>query len=100
MIDAIERPAHLDAATPLQGLLNYHALLAREYREHITESMHYEAGLMHGGTPFDPQKWWKERVENAKCEDGSMLALWRDQMRFHERCVEYLTNGSLVRRGS
>lgn len=90
MIEPLIRPAYLDIADPRQALLTYHRQMAQDLRTTLMDQMAFEA-------QYDPEfiadSWWEQRVENACWEDGSIVAVWRDRLRFHERCMKVLTNG-------
>lgn len=100
----IPRPAHLDIASPKSALLSYHSERASRLRAILTEFMMaaLDEPLRMGfetpeearaaGYEVTPEEWWA-RIETLKWEDGSPTAVIRDEMRFHERCMEYLVNG-------
>jgi hypothetical protein len=92
-LEAIPRPAYLDAASPKQALISYHSEQARHNRQQLTEQMIFEVNeeARFRNIIASPEDFWK-KVETAKW-DESPLAVWRDRMKFHERCVEFLTNG-------
>lgn len=90
-MELIPRPAYLDAKSPKQGLLSYHMEQARLNREALTEQMLFDLEALRGsqGPMMQPSDWWANML-TLKWEDGSVCAVWRDRMVFHEHCVEYL----------
>lgn len=92
-MQSIPRPAHLDASSPKQALLSFHAEQAGHNRQQITEQMLFELEeLRHSqAAMINPSDWWAD-METLKWEDGSILAVFRDRMKFHEQCVEFLTH--------
>lgn len=98
------RPAHLDIASPKSALLSYHSERAGSLRAILTEFMMTALNEPHrmgfetadearaAGFVTAPEEWWAQ-TNALKWEDGSPTAVIRDEMRFHERCMEYLVNG-------
>lgn len=92
-MEPLPRPAYLDAASPKQALISFHSEQAQHNRQQLTEQMLFEIEQHNrAGNRVDPARWWHDVVENAAWEDGSVIAIWRDRMRFHERCVEELVS--------
>lgn len=93
-MEPMPRPAYLDEHSPLAAMISYHSERARLAREQLTEQMMFdlETDFHQAGVRPDPEQWWSD-LEELKWEDGSVCAVWRDTMRFHERCVERLTHG-------
>ena len=93
-MEPLPRPPYLDQASPKAALISFHADQARLNRQHLTEQCLFDLEhLRQSNHPYiNPEDWWAQ-METRKWEDGSIVAVWRDRMRFHERCVEFLTNG-------
>lgn len=93
-MEPLPRPPYLDQASPKAALISFHADQARYNRQQITEQMLFDLEhLRNSDQPFLNPEEWMARMETLDWNDGSIVAVWRDRMRFHERCVEFLTNG-------
>lgn len=88
MLEPLPRPAYLDAADPKQGLITYHKEMVASLQETLREQMRFET-TVYGISPYE----WLDRLDTLKWEDGSIKAVWRDRLHFHQQALEFLTNG-------
>lgn len=81
---------------PMEGnirarLRKYHEQCRDSAEEFFREQMKFEADeSIRLGEEFSPAEFAK-RVEEAKLEDGSVYAAFRDKLEFHTKAVEFLS---------
>lgn len=88
----LPRPAYLDAKTAKAGLISFHSEHAEFLRNTLREQMEFELEAHAPGDPETPAEWF-EMLKTLKWEDGSLKAVWRDRLAFHESALEFLING-------
>lgn len=90
------KPAYLKATTVKQSLIAFHHAQVEDLREHLREQRDFAANYArHGGDKIDAA-WFQsydQMIAAASWEDGSVSAVWRDRLAFHEAALEYLLNG-------
>lgn len=90
------KPAYLKANTPKQALLSFHSEQVEYLRESLREQRDFAARHHAMGGGKVDAAWFAEydrTIAEAKWEDGSVSAVWRDRLAFHEAALEYLING-------
>lgn len=102
-LEPIPRPKYLDMASAKSALISYHTEKAGNCRAILTDLMMAAIDMAHKsgcetreearecGFVTSPEEWWAQ-TESLGWDD-SPTAVFRDMMRFHERCVEELVNG-------
>ena len=89
-MEAPPRMPYLDVVAPKDALRAYHTERADHFHDLLVEHGTFlldDAALRGHVTPT----MFTEMLAEARWEDGSVLAIWRDQLDFHVRCLEYLS---------
>lgn len=88
------KPEWLKASTPKQAMMSFHAAQAEECRTALREAR--DTAIDFECPRGLTQVWmdaWNKRIDDARWEDGSLLAIYRDRLNFHEAALEYLIHG-------
>lgn len=95
-MDIPPKPSWLQTATVKQGLIGFHAEMVQSAKDFFDQQYRMEIELheVSTGTPWNAEASdaYRKRLAEAKWEDGSITAMMRDRMAFHEAALEFLTN--------
>lgn len=90
------KPAYLKASTVRQGLISFHTDQVELLRDNLREQRDLAARRASELGETIDAKWFEtydRTIGAARWEDGSVSAVWRDRLAFHEAALGFLLDG-------